>query len=119
SGSLGACGLDPEPEPDAPPLLIITIVPWIVTPAGPMSEVPANFQTELYPSLDNARSSGFKVNLSARFVGELGAGLPIEVLPNLQRHPLADFFLAIAHHVTMLIAGYLFLLVVLDDQAAI
>ena len=33
----GETGLEPQPEPDEPPLLIITKVPVIVTPAGLMS----------------------------------------------------------------------------------
>ena len=36
-GAVGETGLDPQPEPDEPPLLIITMVPVIVTPAGLMS----------------------------------------------------------------------------------
>jgi hypothetical protein len=37
-GLVGSAGLEPQPEPAAPPLLIITNgVPEIAMPAGPMS----------------------------------------------------------------------------------
>ena len=35
--SVGAAGVEPPPAPAAPPLLIFTSVPMMVTPAGPMS----------------------------------------------------------------------------------
>jgi predicted GIY-YIG superfamily endonuclease len=36
-GALGLIGLEPLPAPAPPPLLISTMVPWMATPAGPMT----------------------------------------------------------------------------------
>ena len=47
----GSVGCGSVPEPAAPPLLIITMVPVIETPAGPMSmKLPPTFSDNCIPA---------------------------------------------------------------------
>jgi hypothetical protein len=71
-GVSGLAGLLPLPDSADPPLLIRTIVPWMVTPAGPMSmNPPGPLMLTQCSCLDDDLQPGFKVNLLARVHGVL------------------------------------------------
>ncbi len=60
-GVLGSVGLDPQPEPAAPPLLIITIVPTMEMPAGLISmKLPPTFSVNSVPASRTTVIPAFK-----------------------------------------------------------
>ncbi len=78
SGSLGEVGLDPQPEPAAPPLLIITIVPTMEMPEGLISmKLPADFQRQFGAGFQNDGHAGLQVNDLSGFVSKISAGFLI------------------------------------------
>ena len=91
TGGFGGSGDEPDPDPAEPPLLIFTMVPWIVTPAGPTStKFPPTFMVTWVPASMMTFTPRLQVDLLPRIQGMFHPHLFLQVHADLEGDGAVD-----------------------------
>ena len=95
--AFGGCGEQPEPAPAAPPLLIITMVPVIKTPAGiDVDEISADLQSERCSGLNTSVVPDLRWISVPASAANFMPTFCSRSCPVFQRHCAVDLFILVA-----------------------